>query len=190
MRRKTHTLSIVLSLVMFIVLALYSHKHVAQSIHPTVGSTTATTTQSSTAVELASATCHMNGILPDPTCTPGATNPNVTQNNIAQTICVKGYTTSVRPPVSYTDKLKSEQMQAYGFTGALKYFEEDHLIPLELGGAPQDPRNLWPEPGNSPNPKDKVEDFLHAAVCAGQINLQAAQARIAANWTTAETGVK
>ena len=40
-----------------------------------------------------------------------------------------------------------------------------HLIPLELGGDPNDPRNLWvepPSPGHTPsqgfrNPKDGVE---------------------------------
>jgi hypothetical protein len=28
-------------------------------------------------------------------------------------------------------------------------YEEDHLIPLEDGGGPTDPRNLWPEPYNT-----------------------------------------
>jgi hypothetical protein len=31
---------------------------------------------------------------------------------------------------------------------------------LELGGAVNDSRNLWPEPGGSPNPKDSVENAL------------------------------
>jgi hypothetical protein len=61
-----------------------------------------------------------------------------------------------------------------------------HLVSLELGGAPDDPRNLWPEPGASPNPKDKIEDNLHRALCAGRISLTAAQTAIAADWTTAE----
>src|SRR5258708_3844160 len=45
------------------------------------------------------AKCHINGVLPDSTCTPGSTNPNVTQANIQQTICVSGYTQTIRPPV-------------------------------------------------------------------------------------------
>lgn len=77
-------------------------------------------------------------------------------------------------------------MTAYGFTDSIHSHEEDHLISLELGGAPSDPANLWPEPHASPNPKDKVENFLHAAVCAGKISLADAQHRIATNWTTAE----
>ncbi|MER5175479.1 MAG: hypothetical protein ABJB76_09115 [Candidatus Nitrosocosmicus sp.] len=47
--------------------------------------------------------CHIKGEgLPDPNCTPGATNPNVTQKNIHQTICVPGYSASIRPDPSYT----------------------------------------------------------------------------------------
>jgi hypothetical protein len=38
--------------------------------------------------------------------------------------------------------------------------EYDHLVPLELGGAPDDPRNLWFEPGPTPNPKDAVENKM------------------------------
>lgn len=139
--------------------------------------------------ETASASCHMNGQLPDATCTPGAANPDVTQANLEQTICVSGYTKTIRPSVTYTDKLKLQQMQAYGFTDSPRMHEEDHLISLELGGSPTDPKNLWPEPGASPNPKDKIENFLHAAVCSGKISLQDAQTRIAQNWVTAEQGL-
>lgn len=142
-----------------------------------------------TAPELTSAQCHMKGVLPDPSCTPGATNPQVTQANIDQTICVSGYTKTIRPPAEYTDKLKSQQMTEYGFTDSIYSHEEDHLISLELGGAPSDPKNLWPEPHASPNAKDKVEDFLHSAVCDNKISLQDAQHRIATDWTTAEQGL-
>src|SRR5437773_1158694 len=67
-------------------------------------------------------------------------------------------------------------------------YEEDHLIPLELGGAPADPRNLWPEPYASKHGarvKDRLENALHRAVCAGQIGLRAAQRAIARNWWAA-----
>lgn len=146
-------------------------------------------TVSTTAPELQNTQCHMNGQLPDANCTPGAVNPSVTQNNINQTICVKGYTKTIRPSVTYTNQLKQQQMQAYGFSDSIRMHEEDHLISLELGGSPEDPRNLWPEPGASPNPKDKVENFLHAAVCTGKIQLQDAQMRISKDWTTAEQGL-
>ena len=131
-------------------------------------------------------TCHATGVaprvLPDTSCTPGATNPAVTQANIAQTICTSGWTDTVRPPESYTEPLKRQGLVAYGFAGPLSGFEEDHLIPLELGGNPADRRNLWSEPGASPNPKDAVENAANKAVCSGQMPLAAAQQAIATNW--------
>ena len=137
-------------------------------------------------VSSSSGSCRSRGagsyVLPDPSCTPGATNVAVTQANIHQTICTSGWTSTVRPPESYTEPLKYRQMAAYGDTGSAGGFEEDHLIPLELGGAPSDPRNLWPEPGASPNPKDSIEDAANHAVCAGQMTLAAAQQAIALDW--------
>lgn len=61
-------------------------------------------------------------------------------------------------------------------------WELDHLVPLELGGAPSDPRNLWPEPGASPNPKDGVESAANRAVCTGRMQLEDAQRSIAGDW--------
>ena len=66
-----------------------------------------------------------------------------------------------------------------------KKTELDHLVSLELGGA-NDAANLWPEYPPTPNPKDKVENALHAAVCDGRVKLTAAQNAIASNWETAE----
>src|SRR6266446_7847960 len=132
------------------------------------------------------AKCHINGVLPDPTCTPGSSNPNVTQANIQQTICVAGFTQTIRPPVSFTNNLKVQQIADYGYTDtSLHDYEEDHVISLELGGAPADPKNLWPEPGASPNPKDHIENLCHKKVCDGEITLAAAQHEIATNWQTA-----
>jgi hypothetical protein len=113
----------------------------------------------------------------------------VTQANIHQTICREGWTATVRPPESYTEPLKYQQMAAYGDTGSASGYEEDHLIPLELGGSPTSPQNLWPEPGASPNPKDAVEAAANRAVCDGQMTLAAAQEAIAANWITLGQGL-
>jgi hypothetical protein len=87
-------------------------------------------------------------IYPDPVRTPGAVNSEITQDDIDQTICNSQWSTrSVRPPAHYTNRLKFEQMQEYGDSDTdPRDYEEDHLIPLELGGNPTDPRNLWPEP--------------------------------------------
>src|SRR5579884_2793439 len=130
--------------------------------------------------------CHARGSglysLPDPHCTPGALSPAVTQANIASTICSPGYTETVRPPESITEPEKEASLAAYGDSGPLHDYEYDHLVPLELGGAPNDPRNLWPEPGPSPNPKDALENRLRQAVCDGQMTLARAQRAIATDW--------
>ena len=132
------------------------------------------------------AKCHIRGVLPDPNCTPGVIDSAVTQANISETICKSGYTKTVRPAASYTNKLKKQQIAAYGFTDTnLKDYEEDHLISLELGGSPTDPKNLWPEPGSSPNAKDHIENLCHKKVCNGEISLAKAQKEIASNWQTA-----
>ena len=134
--------------------------------------------------------CHARdgGKLPDPHCTPGATYARVTQANIASTICASGWTDTVRPSESYTERLKVAQIRLYGLGGAsTSGFEEDHLIPLELGGAPYSPKNLWPERGSIPNPKDSVEDALNSAVCDGTVSLAAARHAMATNWETAES---
>lgn len=137
--------------------------------------------------------CHAlgTGLLarPDPRCTPGALNPAVRQSDIGQTICVAGWTATVRPAESVTEPEKRASMRAYGDTAPLGDYEYDHLVPLELGGATNDPRNLWPEPGATPNPKDGVELRLHDRVCSGQMRLARAQREIAANWVRLARGL-
>lgn len=150
----------------------------------------ATTAAGSTSVAAATSTggiCHTTGtgrmVLPDPGCTPGATNPEVTQGNIKQTICKKGWTKTVRPSESYTEQVKKTQLKAYGDSARqIHSYEEDHLVPLEVGGAPSDPHNLWPEWGATPNPKDKVEDAAKRAVCSGNMSLATAQQGFESNW--------
>jgi hypothetical protein len=129
--------------------------------------------------------------LPDPKLTPGAVNPDVTQQTIETTICVRGWTRLVRPPESYTEPLKHQQIAEYGYSDRrLRDYEEDHLIPLELGGAPTDPRNLWPEPHEAPGDwgsyaKDRLESRLNDLVCSGALPLGTARAAIATNWIEA-----
>jgi hypothetical protein len=125
------------------------------------------------------------GQLPDPRCTPGSIDPIVTQGNIRSTICKKNWTTTVRPPEAQTEAFKYDvAYPAYG-TPRSEGTELDHLVPLELGGS-NDATNLWPEYPPTPNPKDKVEDALNAAVCDGSVSLAAAQDAIASDWMTAE----
>jgi hypothetical protein len=129
--------------------------------------------------------------LPDPHCTPGAVDPQVTQADIGTTICSSGFTSTIRPPESVTGPEKAASAVAYGYTGSLHVAEYDHLIPLELGGDPNNSANLWVEPPDNPNAtsftntKDRLENRLNSLVCSGQLPLAAAQQAIASNWVTA-----
>jgi hypothetical protein len=132
-------------------------------------------------------------IRPDPAVTPGTLNPAVAQQTIRRTICRRGWTTTVRPPEAFTERLKREQLYSAGspyFAAGqrLRSFEEDHDVPLGLGGAPADPRNLWPQPRFgywNARVKDRLEDRLHEMVCAGELPLAGAQRAIAADWIAA-----
>jgi hypothetical protein len=143
-------------------------------------------------VHAAAASCSTSYLpLPDPACTPGVLNPDVSQSTIDSTICVSGWTATVRPPTSYTNPLKVQQIAEYGYSDtSTADYEEDHFVPLELGGSPRDPQNLWPEPhsdssGNTSYTKDHVENSLKKAVCNGTVSLADAQNAIMTDWTTA-----
>ncbi len=140
-------------------------------------------------------TDHSTVGLPNHARTPGAINPAATKDNLASTVCKPGWATSVRPPSAYTSALKLVQIVQYGYTDRNPtHYQEDHLVPLELGGAPRDPRNLWPEPNNAVLPdgtvvgshaKDALENALHADVCAGTLSLDQAQRDFAVDWIVA-----
>jgi hypothetical protein len=136
---------------------------------------------------------------PRPALTPGAYNPAVTQATIGRTICVSGWTATIRPSSSYTTGLKIQQIAQYGYTDtSTASYEEDHLVPLELGGAPSDLRDLWPEPYVATLPdgrnvgarvKDSFENSLKRQVCAGTITLADARSRIGIHWVHAYYGI-
>jgi hypothetical protein len=129
--------------------------------------------------------------LPNHTLTPGAWNPAVTQATIHSTICVVGWTKTIRPPTSYTNPLKVAQISTYGYADKLVVdYDEDHLISLELGGSPKSTKNLWPEPHHikigsldlGSYTKDGFETHLKSLVCAGKLTLAKARYEIAWNW--------
>jgi len=127
--------------------------------------------------------------LPDPRITPGATNPDVTQENIQATVCVKGWTKTIRPPKYYTNKLKKTQIMQYRLQDRdPRDYEEDHLVALSIGGHPTDPRNLWPQPrqsGWNAQQKDQLEFVLYKMVCHREIGLVDAQVAMSSNWVEA-----
>jgi len=111
------------------------------------------------------------------TLTPGVLNPAVDQANVASTVCRHGCTRTIRPPVSYTNALKAKGLRQYRLRGPPSAFQEDHLISLELGGDPVDPRNLWPEPYPRASAVDRIENDLNHRVCTGSLSLADAQRR-------------
>jgi hypothetical protein len=124
------------------------------------------------------ATCAAHGALPDRTCTPGATFPHATVHQV----CTRGYAGRVR---NVPESEKRAVYARYGIaTHSPGQYEVDHLVSLELGGS-NAIANLWPEAA-LPHPgfheKDKVENYLHARVCDGQMTLRHAQRLIATNW--------
>ena len=129
--------------------------------------------------------------LPSPRETPGVTDGRVNQGTIGQTICRRGWTRSVRPPEAYTEGMKRGDILAHGYPDrSLQNYQLDHLIPLELGGDPTDPGNLWAEPlhpadGWGAGLKDELEHKLNYLVCTGRLPLTAAQHDIATDWESA-----
>jgi len=129
--------------------------------------------------------CHVNGV------TYCALNPAVTQATIGTTICVRGWTATIRPPASYTDALKRQQLQQFAgqHQGDPQWnvagTEEDHRLSLDLGGAPTDPMNLSPEVHRSSALKDQEEAALGGSqgkVCRGEMTLQEAQQELISTW--------
>ena len=108
-------------------------------------------------------------------------NPDVTQSNIQQTICQPGWTKTVRPSTSYTNRIKRDLAPGED----ISLYELDHIISIELGGHPKDPDNLWMQPWDGEcgaRVKDVLETKLKRLVCSGKISLKQAQKEIGSNW--------
>jgi hypothetical protein len=115
------------------------------------------------------------------------TNPNVTENNIDDTICVRGWTRTVRPPREVTDEIKQSMLRERNEPSEnARLYELDHIIPLELGGAPSSLSNLQLQPWPEAKEKDKVENCLKREVCADHLSLEIARFAIFTNWKKAK----
>ena len=122
--------------------------------------------------------CRVRGPLPDPACSPGAVLRSVT----AAQVCTSGWAGAHR---DVPGSEKAAVYAEYGIGSHLRgSYEIDHIVSLELGGS-NDIANLFPEAA-SPRPgfheKDRLENSLHAQVCAGTLALRSAQRGIARNW--------
>jgi hypothetical protein len=104
-------------------------------------------------------------------------NPNVTQENIGDTICSPGWTRKVRPPTYVTNPVKDALIARLpaGFIRSRDAYELDHWMPLELGGAPARAENLVLELrvdyGGQAEVKDGEENALHRYVCGNVVLL-------------------
>jgi hypothetical protein len=113
-------------------------------------------------------------------------DPRVTQNNIQTTICRRGWTRTVRPSRDVTDAIKRNLVADMRVSP--RDYELDHIVPLELGGAPLDLRNLMLQPwagACNAHMKDDLERQPSIMVCAGDLTLKGAQHEIATDWRAA-----
>ena len=104
-------------------------------------------------------------------------DPRVTPETLAGTVCVHGYTRTVRPAWRWLRRLKERALAGIGRgpedAGA---YQLDHVVPLVLGGAPADPANLQLQERSEAKKKDHVERVLGCLVCKGEIALHEARA--------------
>lgn len=116
-------------------------------------------------------------------------NPDVRQETVHKTICVPGYTASVRPSTSYTNGVKLKLLKERGLPEEVaKDYELDHVVPLALGGHPRNTKNLMIQPWEGPEgakAKDRLEVRLQKLVCAGKVPLETAQGDIYRDWHSA-----
>jgi hypothetical protein len=115
------------------------------------------------------------GAEPDRRCSPGAVYARLTR----AVLCARAFRTGSIRNVPQAEKFAVEH--EYGL--AERYYgrtlEIDHIVPLELGGS-NAISNLFPE--RTYASKDRLENRLHALVCAGSMGLAAAQTGIARDW--------
>jgi hypothetical protein len=115
-----------------------------------------------------------------------ALNPDVRPDTINETICVVGYTKTVRPSTLYTNAIKKRQMLTLGIAWEnAKDYQLDHTIALSLGGHPRALSNLKTLPlrgADGAHRKDALSKRLQCLVCTGRVELAQAQADMYGDW--------
>ena len=99
----------------------------------------------------------------------GAIDPHITQDNIAATICRPGYARSVRQPASWS---RAQRKALHAQPGQVV----DHIVPIEIGGAPADQANLQLQDRATAKAKDRDENRVRKEICRGDITLEQGQA--------------
>lgn len=116
-------------------------------------------------------------------------NQDISQENIYDSICQKGFTKTIRPAVVFTNGVKFKLMREAGIpTEDAGLYELDHIVPLAVGGHPRKLANLQLQPYEGEfgaKQKDRLEHKLHQMVCSGKIDLSTAQREIGSDWTKA-----
>lgn len=115
---------------------------------------------------------------------PGAAkNPAVTQDTLADTVCVRHYTRSVRPSWGWAKRMKAWLLARAGHPPeAAPLYQLDHVLPLTLGGAGREPSNLALQPIADARRKDGMERRLGCLVCRGDVTLEEAREILAGPW--------
>ena len=91
-------------------------------------------------------------LYPDPTLTPGATNPDITQANVRQTICNPQWSTrSIRPSVTYTNTLRPNSSPPFDTPTRPRRITRKIISSLSNSGATQQmKRTFGPNRGARP----------------------------------------
>ena len=110
-----------------------------------------------------------------------ALNPAVTQATVQATICRPGWAATVRPSGRYTTRVRHALCAAQGMNRCSPGLVLDHVVPLELGGAPAQLANFQMQTRGDSVVKDRLEHRAKRDVCAGRVSLSAAQAQFMRN---------
>ncbi len=117
-------------------------------------------------------------------------NHDVSQQTLGETVCLSGYTKTVRPSTTYTNGIKKRLLLEKGldYEAEKDNYELDHIIPLALGGHPRNVTNLtlqlWDGHAGAKR-KDRLEVKLQCLVCSGDVPLAVAQDAIWTDWQAA-----
>jgi hypothetical protein len=126
---------------------------------------------------------HDGAIGTDPACAPGQINRAVIRHT-AQTICNRSWLAAagrLQPPASTKDDLLYE----YQLPGNPLTYVAAPVIPVEDGGSPTSPRNLYPLHINGwggQETRTLVADQVHDEICSDRITVARAASMLEGDW--------